>query len=55
MLPWAMVMTLSALPRSEAWLYYAIIFGGAMVFDFVDVALTLSLWIWRLSKGRLRV
>ncbi|EPS27027.1 hypothetical protein PDE_01968 [Penicillium oxalicum 114-2] len=55
MLPWAIVMTLSALPRSEAWLYYAIIFGGAMVFDFVDVALTLSLWIWRLSKGRLRV
>ncbi|KAJ5377285.1 uncharacterized protein N7496_004694 [Penicillium cataractarum] len=42
MLPWAIS-------------YYAIIFGGAMVFDFFDVSLTILLWVYRLSKGRVRL
>jgi hypothetical protein len=27
-----------------AWTYYAIIFGGALVFDFIDVSITLLIW-----------
>jgi hypothetical protein len=55
MLPWAIVMTKESLAKSQAWSYYAIIFGGAMVFDFFDVSLTLLLWMYRLSRGRVKV
>ena len=53
-LPWAIVMTVVSLPSSLAWKYYAIIFGGALMFDFVDVGVTLLVWIYRLSKGKVR-
>ncbi|KAJ5475571.1 hypothetical protein N7539_007858 [Penicillium diatomitis] len=55
MLPWAIVMTTRALSKTEAWLYYAIIFGGAMVFDFFNVAIVLCVWLWRVSRGKVRV
>ncbi|OQE18831.1 hypothetical protein PENFLA_c020G11094 [Penicillium flavigenum] len=54
MLPWAIVVTLISLPKSLAWTYYAIIFGGALVFDFVDVSLTAALWAYRLTRGKVR-
>lgn len=52
MLPWAIVVTVISLPKSLAWTYYAIIFGGALVFDFVDVSLTAALWVYRLTRGK---
>ncbi|KAJ5970952.1 uncharacterized protein N7479_000870 [Penicillium vulpinum] len=52
MLPWAIVVTVVSLPKSLAWTYYAIIFGGALVFDFIDVSLTAALWIYRLTRGK---
>ncbi|OQD93116.1 hypothetical protein PENSOL_c035G05025 [Penicillium solitum] len=52
MLPWAIVATVISLPKSLAWTYYAIIFGGALVFDFVDVGLTAALWAYRLTRGK---
>lgn len=55
MLPWAIVVTTITLPKSLSWTYYAIIFGGALVFDFFDVGLTLLIWIHRLSRGKTRV
>lgn len=55
MLPWAIVVTAVDLPKSLSWTYYAIIFGGALVFDFFDVGLTLLVWIYRLSRGKIRV
>ena len=54
MLPWAIVVTVLSLPSSLAWTYYAVIFGGALVFDLLDVRLTLLIWIHRLSRGKLR-
>ena len=54
MLPWAIVVTVLSLPSSLAWTYYAVIFGGALVFDLLDVGLTLLIWIHRLSRGKLR-
>lgn len=54
MLPWAIVVTVLSLPNSQAWTYYAIIFGGALVFDFLDVGVTLLVWIYRLSRGKVR-
>ncbi|KAJ5780659.1 hypothetical protein N7457_005819, partial [Penicillium paradoxum] len=35
MLPWAIVVTVKSLPSSSAWTFYAIIFGGALVFDVI--------------------
>ena len=54
MLPWAIVMTVVFLSKSLAWTYYAIIFGGALVFDFFDVGITLLIWIYRLSRGKIQ-
>lgn len=55
MLPWAIVMTSAHGSEEDAWTYYAIIFGGALVFDFFNVALVFVLWAWRLMKGRMKL
>ncbi|KAK4869898.1 hypothetical protein LT330_005622 [Penicillium expansum] len=55
MLPWAIIVTVISLPNSLAWTYYAIIFGGALVFDFVDVSLTAALWAYRLTRGKVGI
>ncbi|CAI7574620.1 unnamed protein product [Penicillium glandicola] len=55
MLPWAIVVTVMSLPKSLAWTYYAVIFGGALVFDFVDVCLTAALWAYRLTRGKVGI
>ncbi|KAI9675939.1 MAG: hypothetical protein M1829_003177 [Trizodia sp. TS-e1964] len=54
-LPWAIVMTKVQFAEDTAWTYYAIIFGGALVFDFFDVLLTVVIWAWRLRRGKVRV
>jgi len=54
-LPWAIVVTKISLPESTAWTYYAIIFGGALVFDFFDVGITVLIWAIRLMRGKVRV
>ncbi|KAH8699126.1 hypothetical protein BGW36DRAFT_426802 [Talaromyces proteolyticus] len=55
MLPWAIVVTKISFPQATVWTYYAIIFGGALVFDFVDVSITLLIWAFRLSRGKVKV
>jgi hypothetical protein len=55
MLPWAILVTTTTFPQSSSWTYYAIIFGGANVFDFFDVSLAVTVWIWRLTKGKIKV
>lgn len=54
MLPWAIFMATNSVSKSQPWTYYAIIFGGALVFDFFDVGLTLLLWVFRLHKGNVK-
>ena len=55
MLPWAIVMTTQSFPETAAWTYYAIVFGGSLVFSFFDVGLVLGVWAFRLMKGKVRV
>jgi hypothetical protein len=55
MLPWAIVVTVLTLPKALAWTFYAIIFGGALVFDFGCVGLILALWVRRLTRGKVKV
>lgn len=54
-LPWAIVVTKISVPESTAWMYYAVIFGGALVFDFFDVAITVLIWAFRLRNSKIRV
>ncbi|CAG7961310.1 unnamed protein product [Penicillium salamii] len=53
MLPWAIVVTTLSLPTASAWTYYAIIFGGALVFDSGCVCFTLTIWAYRLMRGKI--
>ncbi|KAJ6116444.1 hypothetical protein N7512_006169 [Penicillium capsulatum] len=54
MLPWAIVATTMSWSQESSWKFYAIIFGGALVFDVFAVGSTLLLWMKRLSKGKIR-
>ena len=53
MLPWAIVVTEVRLSEERAWTFYAIIFGGALVFSFLNVGVTLGIWAWRLARGKI--
>ncbi|TAQ91346.1 hypothetical protein B7494_g363 [Chlorociboria aeruginascens] len=55
MLPWAIAVTRVGMTPDNAWHYDAIIFGGALLFDFISIALVLSLWAWRLTRGKISV
>lgn len=55
MLPWAIAVTRIGMTPDNAWRYDSIIFGGALVFDFFNVALVVGLWAWMLSRGRVRL
>jgi uncharacterized membrane protein len=48
-------MTKISIPESTAWTYYAVIFGGALVFDFFDVGITVLIWSVRLMAGKVKV
>ncbi|KAL7798573.1 hypothetical protein V8C37DRAFT_417903 [Trichoderma ceciliae] len=54
-LPWAIVCQVVQLDEGNAWTYHSIIFGGSLVFSFVDVLLVISLWMWTLWTGRARL
>lgn len=54
MLPWAIVVTKISFPHSPSWTYYAIIFGGANVFNFIDASLVDFIWLYRLEGGKVK-
>jgi hypothetical protein len=54
MLPWAIVVTKTSFTPSLSWKYYTVIFGGANVFDFLAVSITLLVWLSRLGKGKIK-
>ncbi|MCJ1244562.1 hypothetical protein MMC30_001760 [Trapelia coarctata] len=55
MLPWAIAVTRIHMSADNAWGYDAIIFGGALVFDFGNVILVVAGWAWALRRGRVRL
>eukprot|EP01055_Gregarina_sp_Pseudo9_P000220 Gregarina_sp_Pseudo_9__219@NODE_1141_length_1846_cov_57_805202_g1068_i0_p1_GENE_NODE_1141_length_1846_cov_57_805202_g1068_i0NODE_1141_length_1846_cov_57_805202_g1068_i0_p1_ORF_typecomplete_len515_score146_96MatE/PF01554_18/7_6e10MatE/PF01554_18/1_2e04MatE/PF01554_18/0_084Polysacc_synt_C/PF14667_6/2_6e03Polysacc_synt_C/PF14667_6/1_2e07Polysacc_synt_C/PF14667_6/2_7e03Polysacc_synt_C/PF14667_6/9_9e02_NODE_1141_length_1846_cov_57_805202_g1068_i01931737 len=54
-LPWAIVVTVVDLNPDNAWTYHSLIFGGSLVFSFVDILLVDALWAWALLKGRMKL
>ncbi len=55
MLPWAIVVTKVKMAQADAWKFYSIIFGGALVFDFFNVGFVVLLWAWRVMKGKVKL
>ncbi|OAR05927.1 hypothetical protein LLEC1_06922 [Akanthomyces lecanii] len=54
-LPWAIVCQTASLDADRAWTYHSFVFGGSLVFSFVDIVLVDGLWIWSLQTGRMRL
>ncbi|KAB8304146.1 hypothetical protein EYC80_003566 [Monilinia laxa] len=55
MLPWAVAVGRIHMTAENAWTFHGIIFGGALVFDFVNVGVVLGWWVWALRRGKLVV
>ncbi|KAK4040591.1 hypothetical protein C8A01DRAFT_46068 [Parachaetomium inaequale] len=54
-LPWAVVCQVKALDAGNAWTYHSLVFGGSLVFSFVDVLAVDAVWVWTLVTGRARL
>lgn len=54
-LPWAIVCQTAQLNSDRAWTYHSFVFGGSLVFSFVDILVVDCLWVWTLKTGRMRL
>lgn len=54
-LPWAIVCQVKDLDAANAWTYHSLVFGGSLVFSFVDILIVDVIWAWMLLKGRSRL
>jgi Na+-driven multidrug efflux pump len=54
-LPWAIVCQVGNLDEGNAWTYHGLVFGGSLVFSFVDIVVVDALWVWSLMTGRARL
>ncbi|KAI2779253.1 hypothetical protein F4815DRAFT_474691 [Daldinia loculata] len=54
-LPWAIVCQVKDLDVSNAWTYHRLVFGGSLVFSFIDVLVVDAAWVWTLMTGRARL
>lgn len=54
-LPWAIVCQVKDLNEDNAWSYHRLVFGGSLVFSFVDVLVVDGIWAWTLRTGRARL
>jgi len=52
-LPWAIVVTQIGITPDDAWKYHSIVFGGSLVFSFLDIVIVDFIWAWTLVKGRM--
>lgn len=51
-LPWAVACQVTPLDADHAWTYHSLVFGGSLVFSFLDIVIVDGLWAWRLSRGK---
>ncbi|KAI6087753.1 hypothetical protein F4821DRAFT_235821 [Hypoxylon rubiginosum] len=54
-LPWAIVCQVIDLNVNNAWTYHSLVFGGSLVFSFLDIMIVDALWVWRLMSGKARL
>lgn len=51
-LPWAIVCQVKDLDQNNAWTYHSLVFGGSLVFSFIDILVFDGVWAWTLMTGR---
>ncbi|KAI8948054.1 hypothetical protein F4801DRAFT_475093 [Xylaria longipes] len=54
-LPWAIVCQVKDLDEANAWTYHSLVFGGSLVFSFVDIIIVDAGWAWTLITGKVRL
>ncbi|TQN67770.1 hypothetical protein CSHISOI_07675 [Colletotrichum shisoi] len=54
-LPWAIACQTANLSADRAWTYHSLVFGGSLVFSFVDILVVDGLWAWSLMTGRMKL
>ncbi|KAI8631712.1 hypothetical protein F5Y19DRAFT_463388 [Xylariaceae sp. FL1651] len=54
-LPWAIVCQVKDLDEANAWTYHSLVFGGSLVFSFVDILIVDAIWAWTLVTGKARL
>jgi Na+-driven multidrug efflux pump len=54
-LPWAVACQVVDLSASNAWTYHRLVFGGSLVFSFVDIVVVDAVWAWTLWKGKVQL
>ncbi|KAL3483314.1 hypothetical protein BJX62DRAFT_82601 [Aspergillus germanicus] len=54
-LPWAIVCQVMDLNPATAWTYHSLVFGGSLVFSFVEIVIVDGVWAWRFRKGLLGI
>ncbi|KAF6785725.1 hypothetical protein CSOJ01_15549 [Colletotrichum sojae] len=54
-LPWAVVCQVKEPDAGSAWTYHRWVFGGSLVFSFVDILVVDGIWVWALMKGRMKL
>ncbi|KAE8352396.1 hypothetical protein BDV28DRAFT_157915 [Aspergillus coremiiformis] len=53
--PWALVCQIVDLNPDNAWTYHSLVFGGSLVFTFVEIVIVDLLWAWRFLQGKLSI
>jgi hypothetical protein len=54
-LPWAIVCQVVDLNSANAWTYHSLVFGGSLVFSFVEIVIVDGVWVWRFRRGLLGI
>ncbi|KAI1386035.1 uncharacterized protein F4822DRAFT_360856 [Hypoxylon trugodes] len=54
-LPWAIVCQVIDIDTNNAWTYHGLVFGGSLVFSFIDIVVVDALWVWTLMTGKARL
>ncbi|KAF2969108.1 hypothetical protein GQX73_g4451 [Xylaria multiplex] len=54
-LPWAIVCQVKDLSEANAWGYHSLVFGGSLVFSFIDIVIIDAVWVGTLITGRVRL
>ncbi|KAI0111263.1 hypothetical protein GGR51DRAFT_71589 [Nemania sp. FL0031] len=51
-LPWAIACQVKDLDEANAWTYHSLVFGGSLVFSFLDIIIVDAVWAWSLLTGK---
>jgi len=54
-IPWAIVCQVKDLDVANAWTYHSLVFGGSLVFSFIDVVIVDAIWAWTPVSGKERL